>query len=61
MGLRQSLRRIAAKISEFIVVLKKLKIRSVDAKFVCHCIGGACFYATSETDDVKVSSIVIKS
>ena len=46
MGLRQSLRRIAAKNGEFIVVVEKFETRFVDAGFFRHCIGGACFYVT---------------
>ena len=46
MGLRQSLRRIAAKNGEFIVVVEKFETRFVDAGWVHPYIGGACFYVT---------------
>ena len=59
MGILQSLRRIVAEIGN--VAIKEIQTRSVNAKFVCHCIGGTFFYVTSEMDDVEVSSIVIKS
>lgn len=59
MGLRQSLRRIAAKNGN--IVVKEIKNTLRRCRIYLSLRRRNVFYVTSETDDMEVSSIVIKS